>query len=262
MKVEAPVYTSKIIKASALLPDTRLLLAHWDEDAGTAGNLSRLRQENIFGKASRSRVEDVLAIFRQRYLRDDSTIRALTALVKLNVSSQTLDRILFFYAARTDKLLHDIVTEVLWEWRQQGRVEVHVDEVQRRIEGWAVQGKTTGQWSPTTLRCVAQHLMATLRDFGILSGAVNKQLAQPYLSAEAFAFIAFVLHQGQPSGTKLIHHPEWRLFFSATGGRGARLLGGAPGAALQYHAAGSIVRIEFPCDKLDDYAHLIAQRAA
>jgi hypothetical protein len=31
-------------------------------------NLERLRRENVLGKASRSRVEDVLAIFRQRYL--------------------------------------------------------------------------------------------------------------------------------------------------------------------------------------------------
>ncbi len=43
-------YSSKIIKARALLPDTKLLLENWDEDADVPANLDRIRQENIFGK--------------------------------------------------------------------------------------------------------------------------------------------------------------------------------------------------------------------
>ena len=67
--VDAP-YSSKIIKAGALLPDTKTLLSQWDRSATVQANLARIRQENVFGKASRSRVEDILAIFRQRYLTD------------------------------------------------------------------------------------------------------------------------------------------------------------------------------------------------
>src|SRR4051794_15639652 len=60
-------YTSRIIKAGALLDDTKTLLAHWDTQASVPENLDRVRRENVFGKASRSRVEDILAVFRQRY---------------------------------------------------------------------------------------------------------------------------------------------------------------------------------------------------
>ena len=63
-------------------------------------NLDRIRQENIFGKASRSRVEDILAIFRQRYLADDEVVKALVALVKDRFPATALDRILYFHAAR------------------------------------------------------------------------------------------------------------------------------------------------------------------
>jgi hypothetical protein len=51
-------YSSKIIKAGALIGDTKTLLSHWDVDAPVDDNLSRVRRHNIFGKASRSRVED------------------------------------------------------------------------------------------------------------------------------------------------------------------------------------------------------------
>src|SRR4051812_20488895 len=60
-----PPYTSKIIKASALLDDTKTLLSHWEVDATVPENLHRIQRENVFAKASRSRVKDILAVFRQ-----------------------------------------------------------------------------------------------------------------------------------------------------------------------------------------------------
>ena len=75
-------YTSRIIKAGALLADTKLLLENWDQGADVQANLDRVRQENLFGKASRSRIEDILLVFRQRYLKDPEILRALVALVK------------------------------------------------------------------------------------------------------------------------------------------------------------------------------------
>src|ERR1035438_3306807 len=75
-------YSSKIIKAGALIGDTKTLLSHWDVDASVDENIRRLRLDNVFGKASRSRVEDILAIFRQRYLTKESVTKALVTLVR------------------------------------------------------------------------------------------------------------------------------------------------------------------------------------
>ncbi len=63
------LYSAKIIKAGALIGDTKTLLSHWDMTASLDDNLHRIQRANYFGKASRSRVEDILAIFRQRYPR-------------------------------------------------------------------------------------------------------------------------------------------------------------------------------------------------
>ena len=72
-----PLYSSKIIKAGALLADTKTLLANWDVATSVHENVERLRRDNVFGKASRSRVEDILAIFRQRFLTDETVTNAL-----------------------------------------------------------------------------------------------------------------------------------------------------------------------------------------
>ena len=51
------IYSSKIIKAGALIADTKTLLTHWNTAESNRANLDRICLENVFGKASRSRVK-------------------------------------------------------------------------------------------------------------------------------------------------------------------------------------------------------------
>src|SRR5205823_12264045 len=83
-------YSSKIIKAGALIGDTKTLLSHWDVGASVGENISRVHRDNIFGKASRSRVEAILAIFRQRYLTEESVTKALFTFVQQKFSTAAL----------------------------------------------------------------------------------------------------------------------------------------------------------------------------
>lgn len=254
-------YTTKIIKAGALLSDTKTLLANWDESQSVAENLQRFRRENIFGKISRSRIEDILLIFRQRYLADPNVTRALVTFVKDGLPSPALDRILYFHAAQADSLLHDVVVEFLGDLQSQGRSEVTLLDLQKALCGWTEQGKTASRWSAGTLCRVAQGLLATLRDFGILQGGVRKRFAPSYLPIEAFAYVAFFLHRQQPSGNRLVHHLEWRLFFLAPSAVERLFMEAHQHRLLQYHAAGPVMRIDFPVDSLEEYAHALTQRS-
>src|SRR6266851_4619109 len=121
-------YSSKIIKAGALIGDTKTLLSHWDVDASVDENINRVQRDNVFGKASRSRVEDILAIFRQRYLTEESVTKALVILVRRKLPSAALDRLLYFHSARADRLLHDAVTELFVPMQARGLVDINVRE--------------------------------------------------------------------------------------------------------------------------------------
>jgi hypothetical protein len=127
---DSGAYSSKIIKAGALLADTKTLLAHWNPALPTHANLDRLRRENIFGKASRSRVEDVLAIFRQRFLGEEGVTNALVVLVQKRLRAAALDRILYFHAAQADRLLHDAVIKILLPLQARGITQIDVLEIQ------------------------------------------------------------------------------------------------------------------------------------
>ena len=209
---DAP-YSSKIIKAGALLSDTKTLLAHWDLTEPAQNNLQRLQRDNIFGKASRSRVEDILAIFRQRYLTEGSVTQALVTLLRGKFPPAALDRLLYFHSARADQLLRDTVTEILVPMQARGLVDINVQDVQRPLALWVSEGKTTGHWSEPTITRISQGLLSTLRDFGVLKGVVNKRIAPAYFPIESFAYVVFYLKQDQPSGARLVELPDWRLFF-------------------------------------------------
>jgi hypothetical protein len=254
-------YSSRIIKAGALLADTKTLLAQWDLSASAADNVRRLQRENVFGKASRSRVEDILGIFRQRYLSEESVTKALVSLVQSRFPTSALDRILYFHAARADRLLFDVVTEILGPQMARGLVDIDLNEVQRTLLKWVKQGKTTSPWSePTTLR-VVQGVLAALRDFGVLQGAVKKRIAPAYLPVEAFAYIAFYLKQHQPSGAKLVELPDWKLFFVPTEGVERFLFDAHQHGLLEYHAAGTVTRLTFPARSLEEFANVLARQA-
>src|ERR1022692_3646525 len=124
-------YSSKIIKAGALIGDTKTLLSHWDINASVGDNINQVRRHNVFGKASRSRVEDILAIFRQRYLSEQSVTKALVTLVRGKFPTAALERLFYFHSAHNDKLLYDTVTEIVVPMQSQGLVHISVQDLHR-----------------------------------------------------------------------------------------------------------------------------------
>jgi hypothetical protein len=259
LRSSAP-YTSRIIKAGALIGDTKTLLSHWDLEASVEDNLNRVRQQNVFGKASRSRVEDILGIFRQRYLTESSITKALVTLVRKKFPTASLERVFYFHAARADQLLHDVVTEIFLPMQERGLVDINVPEFQRTLTKWVDEGRMTSRWSESTLIHAAQGLLSTLRDFGVLQGAVNKKIAPAYFPIESFAYVAFYLKLQQPSGAKLIDLPDWKLFFLTMEDVERFLFEAHQRDMLEYHVAGSVTRLTFPAKNLEEYANVLAQR--
>ncbi len=254
-----PPYTTKIIKAGALLPDTKALLSCWEPDTSVSDNLQRIRRENLLGKASRSRAEDVLAIFRQRYLAEDTVARALAHLVRNHCNGNTLERILYFHAARADALLRDAVIEILVPQWSRGAMDIDIREIQRFLAKWVAEQRTSSTWGDYTIRRVSQGLVSALRDFGVLQGAVNKRIAPAYLPVQAFAYIAFYLKQHQPSGARLLDVVDWKLFFLPREGVERFFVEAQQHGLLEYHAAGSVTRLTFPTSTLAEYADVLAE---
>ena len=103
--------------------------------------------------------------------------------------------------------------------------------------------------------------MSTLRDFGVLQGAIKKRIAPAYMPVTAFAYIAFYLKQHQPSGAKLLEHPDWKLFFLNRELVERFFFEGNQHNLLEYQAAGTVTRLTFPATTLEEYANVLAQKS-
>lgn len=250
-------YTSRIIKASALLADTKVLLSEWDLGQTVEENLARARQQNIFGKASRSRIEDILVIFRQRYFDDSDVGGCLATLVQRGAPNTWIDPLLYFFSAQNDRTLRDLVIEVVYPRQQVGFTDLPIDVVTRALRTWVAEGKTTTAWIDETTSRVAQGVMATLRDFAVLQGKAVKRITPFYLPTPAFVLTALWLQGRERSGDRLVHSDEWKLFFLPVTGVERFFIEAHQEHLLTYQAAGSVVRIDFPAVTLMEYAHVL-----
>lgn len=257
-----PVYTSRIIKASALIADTKILLREWDLTQSVEENLERASRQNIFGKASRKRIDDILVIFRQRYFEDPDVGAALVTLAQGGAPSQWIDPLLYFFSAQNDRVLRDVAIDVLYPRHTNGRNEVPTDVVIHAIRNWVAQGKMITDWSDSTIKRVAQGVMATLRDFGVLEGRAHKRLTPIYLPAPCFALIALWLQQRERSGHLVLQSDEWRLFFLPVEGVERFFIEAHQQRLLEYYAAGSVIRIEFAVETLREFAHVLIENRA
>ena len=153
-----------------------------------------------------------------------------------------------------------LLIEILVPMHARGLTDISAHDIQLSLNKWVKQGQTSGHWSEYTITRVSQGLLSSLRDFGILQGAVNKKIAPIYLPTESFAYIAFYLKQHQPSGVKLIELPDWKLFFLSREGVERFLFEAHQQGLLEYHVAGSVTRLTFPSATLEEYANVLTQR--
>ena len=94
----------------------------------------------------------------------------------------------------------------------------------------------------------------------MLQGAVNKKIAPVYFPIESFAYVVFYLKQHQPSGAKLIELPTWKLFFLSREAVERFLFEAHQHNLLEYHVAGSVTRLTFPAETLEEYANVLSER--
>ncbi len=254
-------YTSRIIKASALLVDTKALLTIWNLDKGVQWNFDQIRRQNMLGKVSRKRLDDVLMIFRQRYFDDPDIGETLALLAHNQAPAQWIDPLLYFFTAQNDSTLRDMVIETLYPRKLAGYIDLPLVVVLNALRTWVAEHKTSAEWNGETVERVAQGILATLRDFGVLEGKVNKHIAPMYLPLETFAIVAFWLMQQLRSGKLVLDSPDWRLFFLDVPSVERYFIEAHQSGLLSYYAAGSTVRLEFPVSRLQEYANVIVERA-
>lgn len=253
MSVSPPVYTSRIQKGGALIPEMRQLVRLWT-NASTDENRTAVIRANPLGKSTRSRVVDVLnRIFIPRFVRGPIPCawKLLRVLEEAGASPAILRPIYYWFTARSEPLLSDFVTEFLVPRRAAGLRAVGVPE----FIAW--QTTKNLNWSENVAVKSGRAILAALRDFGVLDGKAKKTLVRPPLPLGAFSIIAFCLSRLDVAGRDMLEHPDWTLFMLTPSDVERLFLEAHQHRLLAYHAAGTLVNLDFPSGSVEEYARVV-----
>lgn len=183
-------YTTNIQKGGALLDDARLMVEAWDPALSTEANLHAVRDGGRLVKGTRSRAADVvLRVLKPRLV--DPGPFVIEALQKVQSDPAAFADIVYFEAMRDDELLRDFATGPLYAHYLAGRSHLTVEDALGWLEGLAEPRARA--WSETVRLKVARGLLAALRDFGVLEGAVKKRFRAPSMTNPGFAYAAWRL---------------------------------------------------------------------
>lgn len=249
-------FTSNIQKGGALLEDARRLVEVWVPSEDPAWNLSRIAAENLLAKPSRARAADVVRrVLGPRLVEPGPQV--IAAMKELLSSPRGFVEAYYFEATRDDQLLAAFAEGPLFGWWEAGRVAVDLNEVVEWLARLAAQGDTP-QWTDTIRIKVARGLLAAMRDFGILTGAVRKEFSRASLSIAGFGYVAFRLHESGASSRALLASPVWRHWMLDQGRVAELFHEAARNGLLRYSSAGSAVRVDWLQESLSGVVRAVA----
>ena len=238
----------------------RLLVRYWQEIDDSRYNDATLAKDLLNGRTS-SRVRDILSqVFLPRFVNGNprNAWKIVRELEDCNAPVEIIRPVYYWITARNERLLYDFVCDELFLKNERREKNVTINAVIEWINSQlAAYGKT---WSTAVTTRVAQGILATLRDFGILEGAVKKRIAPVYIPMESFAYIAFAIWHGGTTGVNLVNHHDWKLFLFSSGVVERMFLDADRHGLLRYQAAGGIVRIDFSFHDFKEMADAIVAR--
>jgi len=247
------MFTSRIIKGGALLADSRRFVEVWQSDRKPEENLERLAAYGALGK-TQVRQNAVLSILRQRFV--DPGPEVVEGLRGLLHDPWAFREACYYESSRTDLVLASFAEEVLFAWYVAGRREVDV----RDVAGWLAEDRRAPPWNVETRTRVAQGLLATLRDFGVLEGAVGgrrKQIITPRLSMRGFGYVGLRERSRYSSNRSLLESPVWRRYLLTRDATRLLFLEADRLGLLRFGEAGSIVRIDWFIENLEEIPNAV-----
>ena len=209
-------YTARAIKGTALLDEMRALLRAWRPGETPAAFRARVGAEDVLGKATEARRDDLVRqVFEPRFLADDpEPAMSMRRLLEHRGSGPWFGQVCLLLAARADAVLRDTVAAFLSDRRMRGAATVATLDLVRFLMAQEARGCMAQPWSQSVYTSVAQHILHQLTELGVL-GSPRRGVRPllPYTpSARGVAWLACDLHRRGVSDAALVAHPDWQVW--------------------------------------------------
>lgn len=255
---------ANLTKGAANAAEVVHLLRLWRPDEDPGAFQARVVEENLLGKGSRKRANDVARnVLGRRYFPAGAAApaRHIARMVQKAAPTEVLRGVLYYHAALAEHLLYLMAADFLYDYRQEGRLQVTAADAARYIRSLATDranGATAPIYSTAVLVKLAQSALTALRDFGILEGKARKRIAPVHVPHQLVGYVAYALREENDSAQRIVQHRDWRLFLLRPPEVEQAILEAARHGHFTYSAAGSIRRFDWHYGSLEEYVERLA----
>ena len=207
-------YSSRLSARSALYTDLQLLLADRPEALPVEEYRSLVVDENCLTRSSTSARRKLWGELRKRYLLDRRQPLFEAFFHEWRRSGSEPERGLTAYAllALNDRLVADLGTQWLCGNLRRAPAELRVLEVLDFIKRAAATDHPEAMgWTEDTQLHIAQHYLASVRDFGLARGKARKVSVRPALYGAPVRFLIRALRLMRTVDLDLVMSPIFRL---------------------------------------------------
>lgn len=261
MTTAMAAYTTQLQAGLGMIQETLSLLELWEPGMDTPALCSRSLSSGRFPGSSARRLRNIVAeCFAPRFLVNEGRPAAmLKPLVPLLDRRSTL-QLLFLFACRANRILHDFVRNVYWQSYAAGRAEIDNEEAREFVAAATRDGLTAKLWSDTTIRRVGSYLTGCCRDFGLLeAGPRMKRRILPFrVDPRVATILAYDLHFSGHGDNQVLASEDWELFGLDREDVLSELKRQAMQGKFIVQSAGNIVRISWIFGSVEELCDAIA----
>ncbi len=207
-------YSSRLSARSALYTDLQLLLDDRPEALSSECYRKLVIDQNCLARSSDSARRKLWQELRKRYLLDRERPLFLAFWQEWRRCKSESERGLTAYLllALNDRLVADLGLNWLYGYLRKAPAELRVDDVRNFIKRAAETDHPEIQaWTEDTRLHVAQHYMASIRDFGLARGKVRKTSVRPALYGAPVRLLIRALRLARTGDLEIVTAPMFRL---------------------------------------------------
>ncbi len=185
----AQLVTARLAGAGSVRSELEAVLNAASPDAGATDYRCLVVEKNVAGKATEVTRDKTWRRLRERYVMDPDVEEFLAFRTAMQSTTAPSDRglLCFLMFARTERLFRDVTLACVSPLLARPDSVVQAAVVHQAVEEYVRESGT--EWTPVTTTRVRQHILSTLKDYGLLKGSVNKrtQATRPGHAVVTFA---------------------------------------------------------------------------
>ena len=207
-------YSARLSARSALYTDLQLLLEEQKHALSRDGYRELIVEQNCLARSSISSRRKLWVELRYRYILDRESPLFVAFWLEWRSCKSDVERGLTAYTllALNDRLVADLGVYWLYSYLRKAPADLRVDEVRDFIRrATEVEHPEVQAWTEDTQLHVAQHYMASVRDFGLARGKLRKASVRPALHGAPIRLLVRALRLAGSNDLEIVTARVFRL---------------------------------------------------